>query len=203
MLFKKVVGIILVGMLLMLVAPGVVGAGPYDNGCDEPIGAGPGPTSTPASTPAVLTPPLPEPNVDSDWLRFRGLDRHFVRLTVGSSQVVNLDVPEELAPYSVSWMSQDTSVATVVANSPARITGAGVGETWVVAVVKTDTHTYYDAVLVEVVSPADVAAGVATTDDAVPTPPTAGGFGYLYSVIYGMLVSIVGIVVLRRISFDS
>ncbi len=190
MFMKKVVSMILVVMLLLLVLPGVVGAQYCDVGFDVPTYTEPSPL-------------VPEPNVDSDWIRFRGLDRYFVKLEVGSSQVVNIDVPGSLAPYQLSWMSLDTSVATVVANSPARITGTGVGETWVVAVVQTDTHTYYDAVLIEVVSPTDVAAGDATTDDAVPTPPTAGGFGYLYAVIYGLFASIAGIFVLRRVSFEG
>lgn len=195
MLYKKVTGMILVVMLLMLVMSGVVGASPsspsygsyYDgDGYIQPV---------PAPAPIVK-----EPNVDPSWIRFRGMDRYFVSLTVGSSQVVNIDVPGGLAPYQLSWMSLDTSVATVVANSPARITGTGVGETWVLAVVQTDTHTYYDAVLVEVLGPTAVAG-----DDveATPTPPTYGGFGYFYSVIYALLVSIVGIVVLRRSIFES
>ncbi len=199
-MLRKVCCFVLVLMLLMVVVfPGIVGATPekpyYDNGGDY--------------NPAVVVEApsvAPEPNVDPSWIRFRGLDRHFIRLTVGSSQVVNLDVPEELGPYQVSWISLDENVATVAALSAARITGAGIGETWVIAVVQTDKQTYYDAVLVEVVGLEDVAAGAVTdvaADEIEATPPTAGGFGYFYSVIYGLLVSITGIVLLRRIGFES
>lgn len=202
MLFRKVFCFTLVFMLLMVVVfTGVVAASPVMKGYYDD-----GDYSPPA--PAVeIRPTIPAPNVDSSWIRFRGLDRHFVRLEVGQSVVVNLDVPEELAPYQVRWMSLDPNVATVVAFSPARITGTGVGETWVVAVVQTDTHTYYDAVLVEVVGPEAVAAGAAVTDvaadDIQATPPTSGGLGYVYSIIYGLFLAITGIIVSRRIMFES
>ena len=203
---KKLVVVLLVGMLLLLAVPGIAGANGVCDVCPgESSGEGfdPGTEFVPLER---LRERVPEPDVDPSWIRFRGLDRHHVTLGVGASVVVNLDVPAELAPYQLSWMSLDTGVATVVANSPARITGAGVGETWVVAVVQTDEHTYYDAVLVDVVGPEDVAAGVAAgvaADDVQATPPTAGGIGYFYSVIYGLLVSIGGIIVLRRIGLES
>jgi hypothetical protein len=141
------------------------------------------------SMPTTPTPPPPQPRppVDSSWRPFNGLDRQFVTLAPGQSVIVNLTVPEELGPYQVSWISQDTGIATVVVNSPARITARGVGETWVLAVVKTDTATYYTSVKVAVVSEQVASArvsGAATPTAPVATPSTGGGLSMaLVSVI--------------------
>jgi hypothetical protein len=135
----------------------------------------------------VVLPPQPRPPVDNSWSPFNGLDRQFVSLAPGQSVIVNLTVPEELGPYTVSWISQDTSIATVVANSPARITARGVGETWVLAVVKTDTATHYSSVKVAVVSEQVASAkisGAATPTAPAATPSTGGGLSAtLVSVI--------------------
>ncbi len=200
---RKLVGITLVIMLLLLVLPGAVSASTDCKPCKDvsgDIGLVP---QYPSPSPSVV-----EPNVPSDWIRFRGFSNHHLTMTVGQSRVITLDVPSELAPYTITYQSQDTAVATIVANSPARVTATGLGETWVLAVVQTDERTYYDAVLVEVVDPSDLSrvAGVgdaAAPDAAVATPSTAGGKVHSYLALVGIMVLTFGLVALRRSSLES
>ncbi len=144
-----------------------------------------------------LLPPKP---FDPSWQPFTGLDREFVSLTLGGpSIIVNVTLPSGVKGQ-LSWISLDNSVATVVANSPARITPVGVGKTWVVAVVKTDTRTYYDTCLVEVVAAQAASVGVTAAPATQPaaTPSTAGG---LNGALFGVLLITAAVPFLRRTRF--
>ena len=173
---KKIVGAMLV-VFLVLVFAGAVYATPSEPEPEVPLDTFDTNFGFGTSSPAV---PAPFSTIiQPDWPHFTGFDRHFVSLVPGTSTIVNLTVPKEFGSYRVRYVSLDPSVATVVANSPARITAKGVGTTWVVAVVETDTKTYYDTVKVEVVSQQIAAARASGTTlvGPVATPSTAGGFG--------------------------
>ncbi len=193
---KRLICITLVLFLLLAVA-GVATASPPCPPCDE-VSLGPAASNQNPGSATPTAPPQPRPTVDSSWRSFNGLDKKFVTLGPGQSVIVNLSVPEELGPYTVSWISQDTGIATVVANSPARITARGVGETWVLAVVKTDTATYYDSVKVAVVSEQVASArisGAAAPTAPVATPSTGGG---LSAALVGVIALTAALPLLQR-----
>ncbi len=179
-------------LVLLLAVAGVAGASPS---CEEVVDF---PVYIDVPVAPAAPPPQLRPSVDSSWMPFNGLDRSFVSLAPGQNIIVNLNVPKELGSYTVSWISQDTSIATVVANSPARITARGVGETWILAVVKTDTATYYDSVKVAVVS-AQVASatisGAAAPTAPTATPSTGGG---LSATLVGIIVLTAALPLLQR-----
>lgn len=204
---KRIICFALVVLFLIFGMAGLAWASPYGYHGDEvgvDAGGGyfdtggfelPNPDLSPPTPPVGGTSPI-----DSSWQMFTGLDRKFVPLTIGgSSTIVNLTVPSGMKGQ-VSWISLDPSVATVVANSPARITPAGVGKTWVVAVVKTDTRTYYDACLVEVVVAQAASVGVTAAPATQPTatPSTAGG---LNNALIGIVLLSAALPFLRRNRF--
>ncbi len=198
---KRIVCITLVVLFMLFGMAGVVGAGDYSEGGVTRGHVGikfdpPNPDLSPPTPPVGGTSPI-----DQSWQPFTGLDRKFVPMTIGGpSVIVNLTVPSGMKGQ-VSWISLDTSVVRVVANSPARITPVGVGKTWVVAVVKTDTRTYYDACLVEVVAAQAASAGVTAAAPATQpaaTPSTAGG---LNSALIGVLLITAAVPFLRRTKF--
>ena len=155
------------------------------------------PTPTPPAIPGLpeVSPPLPDlPGVPPEGTRIGMLERYEIILTAGgASETINATIPPELEPYEVVWVSNDTSVATVTAQSAATVTPVGVGECLVYIFVTTDDESYYDFALVRVLD----------ADEAVPTPPTSGGTAHITAALIGLLLIFTALALVRRLRLVS
>jgi len=154
------------------------------------------PDPTPPSIPGlpVDPPPLPDlPGVPPECTRIGMLDKYEIILNVGGpSETITATIPSELEPYEVSWVSEDTSVATVTAQSAATVAPVGVGECLVYIFVTTDDETYCDFALVRV---------LAEDEEPTPTPPT-GGATYT-SIFAGIFLISAALLVKRKLLLSS
>jgi len=141
------------------------------------------------------TPPDPTiPGVPDDPTRIQMLDLNDLTLTVGGpSATLNATIPSEFEPYDVSWLSDDTDVATVTAQSAATVSPVAEGSCRVyVFVTAADGEEYYDFAAVTV---------LAEGEEPTPTPPT-GGATYT-SIFAGVFLISAALLVKRKLLLDS
>jgi len=145
----------------------------------------------PATPPAPPAPPvLPPAPVPADWVGIPMLDLGELVLRVGGrSAILNATVPIGFGSPTLTWRSLNPNIATVVANSPARVTPVSVGNTHIVVSFTHEGTTYYDSCYVRVLH-----------SDAVATPRTGGSHGVLY--IFAALLLVVALPPLFRPSFE-
>ncbi|MDW7730601.1 MAG: hypothetical protein SCJ94_11455 [Bacillota bacterium] len=118
------------------------------------------PTAPPPSEPLLP----PGPAVPDGWVRIPMLDKNELILKLNDPPaIINATIPSGFGSPGLNWSSTNTSVITVVANSPARVTPVGLGTAHAIVNLTYEGTTYYDYCYVRVIA-----------DDAVATPGTAG-----------------------------
>lgn len=122
------------------------------------------------------------------------LDQNELTLNVGGpSATLNATIPSEFEPYEVSWMSDDTDVATVTTQSAATVSPVAEGSCRVyVFVTAADGEEYYDFAAVTV---------LAEGEEPTPTPPT-GGTTYT-SLFAGLFLISAALLYKRKLLLDS